>query len=216
MECRRRPSPLDSCPSRGLCFLQTRNLAGAKFDHGVTRLEELGRKARDAFVELAYLQPKITVNDRVYLEQTSTVAELAVLARRVQVEREMMHTWAGSTKRIKLHGTTLAKGGFDLREKFAVHIRPNEIQIELPHARILSVEQEKIEVQALENGLWNRTSPEDVESQLAILPAQARARAADLRPRRRNVHPPTPRKISPRAAGACNLSGADSARLGNR
>ncbi|HEY3663304.1 MAG TPA: DUF4230 domain-containing protein [Chthoniobacterales bacterium] len=149
-------------------------------DHGVTRLEELGRKARDAFVELAHLQPKVTVNNRVYLEQTAPVAELAVLARRVQVEQEMTHTWAGSTKRIRLHGTFLVKAGFDLRKKFTVNIRPNEIVIELPHAQILSVEQEKIEVQALENGLWNRISPDDVESQLAALPQQARARAADL------------------------------------
>jgi hypothetical protein len=161
-------------------FYRVETWPGRNFDHGITRLEELGRKARDVFVALAHLQPKVTVNDRVYLEQTSTVAELAVLARRVQVEREMMHTWAGSTKRIKLHGTYLVKAGFDLCEKFTVRIRPNEIEIELPHARILSVEQEKIEVQTLENGLWNRISPEDVESQLAILPAQARARAADL------------------------------------
>ena len=39
-------------------------------------------KPRDTFVELAHLQPRVTVNDRVYLEQTATVAELAVLARR--------------------------------------------------------------------------------------------------------------------------------------
>ncbi len=161
-------------------FYRLETWPGRNLDRGVTRLEELGRKARDSFIELAHLQPKVTVNDRVYLEQTTTVAELAVLARRVQVEHEMLHTWAGSTKRIKLHGTYLVKAGFDLRQKFTVKIHPNEIEIELPHARILSVEQEKVEVQSLENGLWNRVSPDDIESQLAALPAQARAKASDL------------------------------------
>ncbi|MEO5718575.1 MAG: DUF4230 domain-containing protein [Chthoniobacterales bacterium] len=161
-------------------FYRLETWPGRSIDRSVTRLEELGRKARDSFVELAHLQPKVTVNDRVYLEQTTTVAELAVLARRVQVEHEMLHTWAGSTKRIKLHGTYLIKAGFDLKKKFTVKIQPNEIVIELPHAQLLSVEQEQVEVQTLENGLWNRISPDDVQSQLAALPAQARAKAGDL------------------------------------
>ncbi len=161
-------------------FYRLETWPGRSLDRSVTRLEELGRKARDSFVELAHLQPKVTVNNRVYLEQTTTVAELAVLARRVQVEHEMLHTWAGSTKRIKLHGTYLVKAGFDLRKKFTVNIQPNEIVIDLPHAQILSVEQEQVEVQTLENGLWNRISPDDVQSQLAALPDLARAKAAGL------------------------------------
>ena len=76
----------------------------------------------------------------------------------------MMHTWAGSSKRIKLHGTYLVKAGFDLRKKFTVHVRPDEILMELPHAQILSVEQEHLEVLTLENGLWNRISPDDIQA----------------------------------------------------
>ena len=161
-------------------FYRLETWPGRSLDRSVTRLEELGRKARDSFVELAHLQPKVTVNSRVYLEQTTTVAELAVLARRVQVEHEMMHTWAGSTKRIKLHGTYLVKAGFDLRKQFTVKIQPDEIVLELPHAQLLSVEQLEVEVETLENGLWNRISPDDVQSQLAALPELARAKAADL------------------------------------
>ena len=146
----------------------------------MTELERLGREARDTFVALAHLQPRVTVNNRVYLEQTTTVAELAVLARRVEVEHEMLHTWAGSSKRIKLHGTYLVKAGFDLRKKFTVNVRPDEILIELPHAQILSVEQQQLEVLTLENGLWNRISPDDIQTQLAALPEQARQKAAAL------------------------------------
>ena len=153
---------------------------GRAIDRSVTELERLGREARDTFVELAHFQPRVTVNNRVYLEQTTSVAELAVLARRVEVEHEMLHTWAGSSKRIKLHGTYLVKAGFDLRKKFTVNIRPDKILIELPHAQILSVEQQQLEVLTLENGLWNRISPDDIQTQLAALPEQARQRAAAL------------------------------------
>ena len=167
----------------------------------VAELERLGREARQVFIQLAHLEPRVTVNNRVYLEQTTTVAELSVLARRVEVEHEMMHSWAGSTKRIKLHGTYLVKAGFDLRKKFTVNVQPNEILIELPHAQILSVEQQQVEVLAFENGLWNRISPDDIQAQLAVLPQLARERAATLpaeaeraftRELHEKFHPPQP------------------------
>ena len=144
----------------------------------VTELERLGREARETFIQLAHLQPRVMVNNHVYLEQTTTVAELSVVARQMAVEHEMMHSWAGSTKRIKLQGTYLVKAGFDLRKKFTVNIRPNEILIELPHAQILSVEQQQVEVLTFENGLWNRISPDDIQAELAVLPQLARARGA--------------------------------------
>src|SRR5690349_22545133 len=61
---------------------------------GVEGLERIGREARDQFVRLAQLQPRVTVNNHVYLEQKTTVAELAVISRQVEVEHEMEHTWA--------------------------------------------------------------------------------------------------------------------------
>ena len=167
----------------------------------VTELERLGREAREVFIHLAHLQPRVTVNNRVYLEQTTTVAELSVLARRLEVEHEMMHSWAGSSKRIKLHGTYLVKAGFDLRKKFAVNVQPDEILIELPHAQILSIEQQQVEVLTFENGLWNRISPDDIQAQLAVLPQLARARATALpaeaeqaftRELQDKFHPPQP------------------------
>jgi hypothetical protein len=167
----------------------------------VSELERLGREARAAFVQLAHLQPRVTVNNRVYLEQTTRVAELSVLARKMEVEHEMMHTWAGSTKRVKLHGTYLVKAGFDLRQKFTVRIQPDETLIELPHARILSVEQQQVEVLTFENGLWNRISPDDIQAELAILPRLVREQAGALpaeaeqafaQELRERFHPPQP------------------------
>jgi hypothetical protein len=85
----------------------------------------------------------------------------------------------GSSKRVKLHGTFIVKGGFDLQQNLSVDIRPNEIIVQLPHARILGIEQGQVEVLAFENGLWNRISGQDMQSELSILPELAREKAAE-------------------------------------
>ena len=142
-------------------------------------LEKLGKNLRSAFIDIAHLQPRITINNRVYMEQTTPVSELVVLSRRIEVEHEFLHTWIGSSKRVKLHATFTVKAGFDLRQNLSVDIRPGEIIIQLPHAQILGVEQNQVDVLAFENGLWNRISGEDVQSELSILPQLAREKAAE-------------------------------------
>jgi hypothetical protein len=142
-------------------------------------LERLGRNLRAAFIDIAHLQPRITVNSRVYMEQTTPTSELVVLSRRIEVEHELLHTWVGSSKRVKLHGTFMAKAGFDLQQGLSIDIRPAEIVVQLPHARILGVEQQQVDVLAFENGLWNRISGQDVQSELAVLPELARKKAAE-------------------------------------
>ena len=146
---------------------------------GTAELERLGRDVRDALVEMAQLEPRITVNNRVYLEKTTATAQLAILSRQIEVEHEFLHTWAGSTKRVKLHGTYIAKAGFDLQQDLAVDLREDEIAVNLPHASILGVEQKQIEVLEFENGFWNRISAADLEGQLATLPELARQKAAE-------------------------------------
>ena len=143
------------------------------------QLEKLGKDLRAAFIDIAHLQPRITINNRVYMEQTTPVSELAVLSRRIEVEHEFLHTWVGSSKRVKLHGTFIAKAGFDLQRNLSIDIRPNEIIVQLPHARVLGIEQDQVEVLAFENGLWNRISGQDMQSELSILPQLAREKAAE-------------------------------------
>src|SRR5207247_7772815 len=142
-------------------------------------LEKLGKDLRSAFIDIAHLQPRITINSRVYMEQTTPVSELVVLSRRIEVEHELLHTWVGSSKRVKLHGTFNAKAGFDLQQNLSIDIRPDEIIVQLPHAQILGVEQEQVEVLAYENGLWNRISGQDMQSELLILPQLASKKAAE-------------------------------------
>jgi hypothetical protein len=141
--------------------------------------ERIAGDIKKAFVSIAHLQPRITINDRVYMEQTTPVSELVVLSRRIEVEHEFLQTWMGSSKRVKLHGTFIAKAGFDLQQNLSIDIRPEEIVVQLPHAQILGVEQQQVDVLAFENGLWNRISGGDVQSELSIFSQLARQKAVE-------------------------------------
>src|SRR5438034_3213747 len=162
-----------------IIFLRLESWPGRTARQSTAELERLGKNLSAAFVDIAHLQPRITINDRVYMEQTTPVSELVVLSRRIEVEHELLHTWVGSSKRVKLHGTFNAKAGFDLQQNLSIDIRPDEIIVQLPHAQILGVEQEQVEVLAYENGLWNRISGQDLQSELLILPQLASKKAAE-------------------------------------
>jgi Protein of unknown function (DUF4230) len=162
-----------------LVFLCLESWPARTAKQSTAELERLGKDLRSAFVDIAHLQPRITINNRVYVEQTTPVSELVVLSRRIEIEHEFLHTWMASTKRVKLHGTFTAKAGFDLRQDLNVDIRPEQIVIQLPHARILDVAQDQVDVLAFDNGFWNRISGDDVQSELSILPQLAREKAAE-------------------------------------
>jgi hypothetical protein len=162
-----------------IIFLRLESWPARTAKQSANEIERLGRDVRDAFVEVAHLQPRILINNRVYLEKTTATAELAILSRQIEVDHELLHTWVGSTKRIKLHGSFTAKAGFDLQQDVTVDLRPDEIAMRLPHASILGVEQKQTEVLAFENGLWNRISAADLENELATLPELARQKAAE-------------------------------------
>src|SRR5438309_11959411 len=152
-------------------------LPGRATRETVDQMERVGRDLRDAIVQIAQLQPRVTINNRVYFEQTSPIAELALISQKLEVEHEFLHTWAGSTKRLRLHGTYTAKAGFDLRKEFSVTVTPETTIVRLPHAQILGVEQNAIELLAYENGFWNPISGADVQTELASLAKLARDRA---------------------------------------
>jgi uncharacterized protein DUF4230 len=160
-------------------FLRIESWPARSARQGTAELERLGKDLRSVFADVAHLQPRITINNRVYLEQTTSTTELAIVSRRIEVEHEFQNTWAGSSKRVKLHGTFAVKAGFDLRQNLSIDVRPNEIVVQLPRAQILGVEQQQLDVLAMENGLWNRISATDVQSELSGLPQLAREKAAE-------------------------------------
>jgi len=162
-----------------IIFLRIESWPARTAAQSTVGLEKLGRDVRAAFIDIAHLQPRITINNRVYLEETTPMSELVIVSRRIEVEHEFLHTWAGSSKRVKLHGTFAVKAGFDLRQDLAVDVRPDEIVVQLPHAQLLGVEQDAVDVLAFENGFWNRISANDLQSELSILPQLARQKAAE-------------------------------------
>jgi len=147
---------------------------------GTEDLERLGKDLRSAFIDIAHLQPRITINNRTVVDEATPTAELAILERQLKVKREFLHSWAGSSKRIKLSGTFLVKAGFDLRQDVAVDVRPDEIVIQLPHAEIVGVEEKYVDVLTLENGLWNKITGADLQNELAQLPEMARKQALEI------------------------------------
>jgi hypothetical protein len=160
-------------------FLRLETWPARTARQSTAELEKLGKNLGAAFIDIAHLQPRIIINNHVYIERTTAVSELVVLSRQVEVEHELLHTWVGSSKRVKLHGSFLAKAGFDLQQGVSINIRPKEIAVQLPHAQILGVEQQQLEVLAFENGLWNRISAQDVQSELSVLPQLAWKKAAE-------------------------------------
>jgi hypothetical protein len=160
-----------------IIFLRIESWPARTAHQSTAELERIGKNLRTAFIDIAHLQPRITINNRVYMEQTRPVSELVVLSRRIEVEHELSHTWVGSSKRVKLHGTFNVKAGFDLRQNLSIDIRPNEIIVQLPHAQILGIEEGQVDVLAFENGLWNRISGADVQNELSTLPQLAREKA---------------------------------------
>jgi Protein of unknown function (DUF4230) len=160
-------------------FLRLESWPARTARQSTAELEKLGKNLGAAFVDIAHLQPRITINNRVYMEQTTPVSELIVLSRRIEVEHEFLHTWVGSSKRVKLHGTFIAKGGFDLQQGLSIDVRPEQITVQLPHAEILGVEQQQLDVLAFENGLWNRISAQDLQSELSVLPQLAWKKAVE-------------------------------------
>lgn len=141
---------------------------------------EAVERAAQAFKEILQVQPRVTINERVMLNQSTSVLELAVSSREIEVEREFEHTWMGSTKRIRMRGTYRIKTGFDLTEPFSIELSDESgvpVKIVLPAPKILSAEAVRVEVLALENGLWNKVQPENLESEIAALPAEAKRKA---------------------------------------
>lgn len=141
--------------------------------------ERTAQRVSKAFAELGHLQPRITIRDRVYFEQTKSVLELAVVKRETSVERETEHEWLGSKKRIRLRGSYQVRAGFDLTQPFSVRVDGQRIHTELPAPKILSVDTVDTEVLVFENGLWNKISPTELESELRALPVLARQKASE-------------------------------------
>lgn len=140
---------------------------------------QAAEKVRAAFLDVAHLQPRVTVNERVLYEQNSSALQLAVITRETHVEREVMHEWLGSKKRLRVRGQYRVQAGFDLTEPFQVNLADHTVSVQTPKPRILSVAQIDVDVTAFQNGLWNKINPKDIEEEFRMLPDLARKKASE-------------------------------------
>jgi len=137
-------------------------------------------KVRDAFTELFRMQPKIRLRENVVIDQTATTPELAVVSRDVEVTRDAMQTWWGSTKTIRMRGVYRVKAGFDLSHELQVQVEESGIAVGVPRAKILSVEPISMNIEELRDGLWNKIQASDIEREANSMPEIARAKSGSL------------------------------------
>jgi hypothetical protein len=117
----------------------------------------IGRDFKEAF----QFTPEITVKHTIILNQQTAILELATLSQNFYHRYTWTNTWAGSTKQIDIAGTFEAKCGFDLQEKFSIHLEGNRATVYLPEPKILSVEAQGDMSFRDENGYWNWVRDED-------------------------------------------------------
>lgn len=119
--------------------------------------KQLGRDFKEAF----QFTPEVTVNNTVVLQQQTPVLELATISQKFQHHYEWTNTWLKSTKAITITGTFEAKSGFDLNQKFTIHISEDEATVILPHPKLLSLESLGDIKFKDEHGWWNPIKSED-------------------------------------------------------
>ena len=164
----------------GFVFYRVVTLPERAAAAGEAQIAHLLQGAKQAFADVANVQPRVTINHRVVLEQATPLLELAVLQREISVETETENTWLGSTKKLRIRGTYQVKAGYNLRDPFDVNINDGQTQmvsVHLPRAKLLSVEMEKLDVMTLENGLWNKVQPEEFAVEVNGLNLEARRKA---------------------------------------
>ncbi|MBX2914412.1 MAG: DUF4230 domain-containing protein [Cyclobacteriaceae bacterium] len=145
---------------------------------GYEAAKTLGEDFRRAF----QFTPEVLVENTVVLNQQTSVMELVVLSQNFQHNYAHTNTWLGSTKKINISGSFVAKVGFDLNEKFSITLRDKTATVFLPEPQLLSIESQPDITYRDENGLWNwvRTEDRTAATNAFIKDAKAYAAQADF------------------------------------
>ena len=138
-------------------------------------------KVRNAFVALFRLQPEVRTSEKAVSHQTSTTPELTIVSRDVEVTRDAMHTWWGSTKIIRLRAVYRVRAGFDLSQRFQVQLANLTVAVTVPRAKILSLEPTLTQIEELRDGLWNKIQAEDINRELNKMSEMAKAKSEPLK-----------------------------------
>jgi len=127
---------------------------------GVRDVYELGRQLADEIDATIHLRPKVTTGGHTVVEASREIAELSTIEKTFEHTYTYESTWLGSTKRIEMAGTFVAKAGYDLTKPFSIDVSPDgsTIRATLPPAQLNSVEQVSVKVVADRDGFWNKVS----------------------------------------------------------
>jgi hypothetical protein len=130
---------------------------------GVRELGEFGRALAEDVDKIVNFRPKVTTGGVTVVEASREIAELSTIEKTFEHTYTYESTWLGSTKRIKITGTFVAKAGYDLTKPFAIDVSADRMTIRatLPPAQLNSIEQTKITAMDDEDGWWNRISAEE-------------------------------------------------------
>jgi hypothetical protein len=140
-----------------------------------TRGSDLTDHVVRAFGRVLQLTPNVTTKgDSVVLEK-SAINELAVVQRKTQVLMKYESQWLGSTKVLIVRGDFVVKAGFDLNQSFRFNIQQpsNEVKVDLPKPKILSVAFQNYEVLFSSDGVINKLHTEDQTSVIQQMMAKA-------------------------------------------
>ncbi|GIL22662.1 MAG: hypothetical protein BroJett042_11750 [Bacteroidota bacterium] len=139
---------------------------------------EAAKTLGEDFRKVFQFTPEVHVKNTVVLNQQATVLELAVLSQNFQHQYAYTNTWMGSTKKIDISGTFIAKVGFDLNKKFQINIVDKTATVSLPEPQLLALESQPDITYRDEDGLWNWVSQEDRTTATNAFIKDARAYAA--------------------------------------
>lgn len=131
------------------------------------------------FQEVFQFEPRITVENDIVVEQSTDIAELAVVESTVVVERGYENRWLFSTKRLRARATYAVKSGYDLSQGVDVRVAhdPDVVNVTFPEPELLSLDQKDLEILEWDNGLWNRLDSDDAEDAVNSMRELARERA---------------------------------------
>ncbi len=151
-----------------LYFLAFRGPA-ALADKGMETVDKsytLARRVAHDVIRALQIEPRVRIGSEVVYEQTKGILELATAQRTFAQTYYWEQSWLGSTKKLELRGTFIAKAGYDMTKPFVVDITPDgrTVRARVPPAKILSVELVREVTLQDENGIWNELKPEDREA----------------------------------------------------
>lgn len=156
---------------------------------GVSRLlvrpvSDLLGRASDAFGRVFSLAPQTTIKGDTVVIEKSSIAELAVVARKTETVIVWKNTAVRSTKTLIVRGDFVAKAGFDLNQAFQMQIdkKSGDVTVDFPKAKVLSVEMKHHEIIFSDDGVINWLNAQDHEQAMKAMEAKARedAEKSDL------------------------------------